>query len=58
MDLKSLTNKTLETLFDPAQPYIYIVVAPSVLLAALGRVRLALLWLALCAVFFGLGAQV
>ncbi|MEM0945240.1 MAG: hypothetical protein AAGI70_14990 [Pseudomonadota bacterium] len=41
---KFTASKMLETLVDPTKPYIWLVVAPVVLLVALGRPKLAVMW--------------
>ncbi|MEM7670221.1 MAG: hypothetical protein AAF317_13960 [Pseudomonadota bacterium] len=46
MNGKFLADQSLQALFDPAQPWLYLfVVAPGILIA-LGRPRLAFFWIA------------
>ncbi|MEM6933275.1 MAG: hypothetical protein AAF526_06750 [Pseudomonadota bacterium] len=45
MSGKFFADSSLSTLFDPAEPWLYLfVVAPGILIA-LGRVRLAVFWI-------------
>ncbi|MEM7508777.1 MAG: hypothetical protein AAF415_18765 [Pseudomonadota bacterium] len=50
MDGKIYAHKMLETLFDPARPFIYIFGAPTLILIALGRPKLAILWICVAAI--------
>ncbi|MEL6478537.1 MAG: hypothetical protein AAFR17_14505 [Pseudomonadota bacterium] len=57
MNSKFFAQQALENLFDPGQPYVYIFLVPTLILIALGRIRLAILWVALAGLyaFFGGG---
>ena len=52
MDLKNLNTIWVESLFDVSEPYLYVLVLPSLLLFALGFRSQALLFALGAAVFF------
>ena len=52
MDLKIPNTIWVESLFDVSEPYLYVLVLPSLLLFALGFRRQALLFALGAAVFF------
>lgn len=45
MNGKFFADKSLGVLFDPGEPFLYILVVAPGILIALGRVRLAVSWL-------------
>ncbi|MEM0921776.1 MAG: hypothetical protein AAGF44_05415 [Pseudomonadota bacterium] len=58
MDLSFTAERALETLFDPTQPFIYIFLVPGLILIALGRVKLAVLWIVLAGLYTFFGGKI